>query len=100
MRESRILLNNAAVVESIFRELDPAFTACFRYEDMSDPGQAGRVARFIAPTDYVAERLEKKMLENVRPRPGGQQQKQVRLGLVWVVGGVAACRCSASLGVM
>eukprot|EP00752_Nemacystus_decipiens_P008517 g7606.t1 len=74
MRESRILLNNAAVVESIFRELDPGFTTCFRYEDMSESSQAARVARFIAPTEYVAQRLEKKMLENVRPRSPTEQQ--------------------------
>eukprot|EP00903_Cladosiphon_okamuranus_P013988 g13009.t1 len=68
MRESRILLNNAAVVESIFRELGPGFTTCFRYEDMADPAQAARVAKFVAPTDYVAERLSNKMLDNVRPK--------------------------------
>lgn len=66
MRESRILLNNAAVVESTFRELGPGFTTCFRYEDMPDPAQAARVAQFVAPTEYVAQRLEKKMLANVR----------------------------------
>lgn len=71
MRESRILLNNAAVLESTFRELDPAFTTCFRYEDMADPDQAARVSQFVAPTDYVAQRLGKKMLANVKIRPSG-----------------------------
>lgn len=81
MRESRILLNNAAVVESIFRELGPGFTTCFRYEDMADPAQAARVSKFLAPTDYVAERLEEKMLDNVRPRSAAEYEdrKKVRM---------------------
>lgn len=74
MRESRILVNNAAVVESMFRELGPGFTTCFRYEDMSDPSQANRVATFVAPTKYVAQRLANKMLENAKPRPNPVEQ--------------------------
>lgn len=75
MRESRILLNNAAVVESIFRELGPGFTTCFRYEDMSDRAQATRVAHFVAPTEYIAESLARKMLFNVRQRPQAEQEE-------------------------
>lgn len=68
MREARVLINNAAVVESIFQELGPGFATCFRYESMSDPEQTHRVARFIAPDDVTAQHLEEKMLENVKPR--------------------------------
>ncbi|CAM9172629.1 unnamed protein product [Ectocarpus sp. 8 AP-2014] len=67
MRESRALINNAAVVESTFQELGPGFATCFRYESMSDPEQTHRVARFIAPDDDTAQHLEEKMLENVKP---------------------------------
>lgn len=69
MRESHILLNNAAVVESYFQELGPGFTTCFRYEDMSDPDQAARVARFVSPTEILATFLAAKMLAGVKTRP-------------------------------
>lgn len=75
MKESRNLLNNAAVVESMFREVGPGFATCFRYEDMADPLQAFRVAKFVAPTNYAAERLSSKMLSAVKIRspPGGAE---------------------------
>lgn len=66
MAESRNLLNNAGVVESLLREVDPAFVTCFRYEDMADEDQASRVASFVAPTEYAAQRLADKMLGAVR----------------------------------
>ncbi|CAM9553921.1 unnamed protein product [Scytosiphon promiscuus] len=75
MKESRNLINNAAVVESIFREVGPGFSTCFRYEDMANPTQASRVASFVAPTNYAAQRLSSKMLGAVRGSspPGGAE---------------------------
>ncbi len=73
MMESRILLNNAAVIESTFGELGPGFTTCFRYEDMEDPAQAARVAQFAAPNNFTAECLSTKMLSKVKIRSPGQQ---------------------------
>lgn len=79
MKEARLLLNNAAVIESTFQELDPGFTTCFRYEDIQDPAQAARVAQFLAPNDFVAEKLSTKMLAKVKLRkPRQQRQRQVR----------------------
>lgn len=76
MREARALINNAAVIESTFQELGRGFATCFRYEDMSDPEQAHRVARFIAPDDNTAQLLEEKMLENVKPRSASESSPQ------------------------
>lgn len=75
MRESRILLNNAAVIESTFRELDPRFTTCFRYEDIANPDQASRVAHFVAPTETIAQRIGKKMLANVQVKSSPESEK-------------------------
>lgn len=66
MLEARILLANAAVVESLFREVGPEFTTCFRYDNMSDPSQAARVSRFVAPTEYAASRLANIMVDAVK----------------------------------
>lgn len=71
MMESRVLLTNADVVYSTFREIDPAFVTCFHYDNISDPDQATRVAKFCAPTDYAAQRFAKQMLASVHLQPGG-----------------------------
>jgi len=94
MQESRVLLNNAAVVESIFQELGPGFTTCFRYEDMEDPAQAARVARFAAPNDYIAEHLSRNMLYKVKIRSPPPQQQQVCVG-----GGIECVCCDIHLSV-
>ncbi|CAM9451489.1 unnamed protein product [Ectocarpus sp. 4 AP-2014] len=66
IRESRILLNNLAVVHSTFQELDPAFTTCFRYGEMADPAQAARVAGFLAPNNHTAEKVADQILSHVK----------------------------------
>lgn len=62
MKEARILLTNAAVVDSTFEEIGPDFTTCFRYENMSDPLQAARVSEFVSPNNVTAKRLTDTML--------------------------------------
>lgn len=69
MKEARVLLANAAVVESTFHELDPGFSTCFRYENMTDPSQASRVAEFVAPTEHIAQRLAQTMVAFVKRPP-------------------------------
>ncbi|CAM9115645.1 unnamed protein product, partial [Hapterophycus canaliculatus] len=85
MKESRTLMNNAAVVESIFRELGPGFATCFRYEDMADPAQAMRVARFVSPTEYAAQRLSAVMLAaiKVKPPPEGSRSLESLKSVPW-----------------
>lgn len=68
MLESRNLMVNADVVMSTFQELDPAFVTCFRYENISDPEQARRVADFAAPTEHISDRFMNGMLAAVRPK--------------------------------
>lgn len=63
--EARILINNAAVIDSTLRELHPSFVSCFSYEMSCDPAQAARLADFIAPTHTVAMKLAKTLLEAV-----------------------------------
>ncbi|CAM9485768.1 unnamed protein product [Scytosiphon promiscuus] len=67
--EARVLINNAAVVDSSLHELHPDFVTCFSYDMIADPAQASRVARFAVPTEKVAASLEKTLLETVRVRP-------------------------------
>ncbi|CAN0583647.1 unnamed protein product, partial [Laminaria digitata] len=66
MKEARVLITNAAVVDSTFQELGPGFTTCLRYENITDPTQASRVAQFIAPTNESAQLLSQTMLATVK----------------------------------
>ncbi|CAM9131139.1 unnamed protein product [Scytosiphon promiscuus] len=63
--ETRILTNNAEVIDSFSRELDPGFTTCFSYENISDPGQASRVGEFVAPTIAGAANFSRTLLQTV-----------------------------------
>ncbi|CAM9772841.1 unnamed protein product [Ectocarpus fasciculatus] len=80
IRESRILLNNLAVVHSTFQEMDPAFTTCFRYGEMANPAQASRVAGFLAPNNHTAENLAGQILSHVKTKKksGGKGGKRRR----------------------
>lgn len=76
MKEARILINNAAVVESTFQEVDLGYTTCLCFEDLADAGQASRVAEFISPTENVAEKVAHKMLAAFSSDSmGGARQK-------------------------
>ncbi|CAM9392363.1 unnamed protein product [Scytosiphon promiscuus] len=54
MENFRIMLTDAAVVQSFLAELDPAFVACHDWHVFGDPVQAQTVADFIAPSPEVA----------------------------------------------
>lgn len=61
--EARVLINNAAVIESSLQELAPSFVTCFSYNRISDPDQANRVAEFVMPTTAGAEHFAKILLQ-------------------------------------
>lgn len=67
--EARILMNNAAVVDSFFHELHPDFTTCFWYENIADPVQASRVARFVMPTKEGAANFSQTLLDSALVNP-------------------------------
>ena len=66
MKEARVLITNAAVVDSTFQELGPGFTTCLQYENITDQAQASRVAQFVAPTNHSAQVLSRTMLATVK----------------------------------
>ncbi|CAM9131216.1 unnamed protein product [Scytosiphon promiscuus] len=68
-RETRTLINNAAVIDSVFRELHPDFTTCFSYENISDTDQASRVGSFVAPTEEGAANFSRTLLQSVVVKP-------------------------------
>lgn len=68
MIEARVLVTNAAVMESFFHEIDPAFTTCLRYENITSKLQAERVSSFVAPTEYSAHRMKEVMISTVKLR--------------------------------
>lgn len=76
VHEARILINNAAVIDSTLRELDPSFVTCFSYEMSCDPIQASRVADFIAPTEPVAAKLANILLEAVNVESPSKRKDQ------------------------
>ncbi|CAN0163759.1 unnamed protein product [Ascophyllum nodosum] len=81
MMEARVLMSNAAVMESFFHEIDPAFTTCFRYENITSDAQAERVSRFVAPTEYSAGRLAGMMLSAAKTplsHPGHMRSRRLR----------------------
>ena len=74
-------MSNAAVMESFFHEIDPAFTTCFRYENITSDAQAERVSRFVAPTEYSAGRLAGMMLSAAKTppsHPGHMRSRRLR----------------------
>lgn len=62
--EARILITNAAVIDSAFREVDPAFISCFSIDRGSDSGQAVRVAEDVMPTPDAATSFSQLLLEH------------------------------------
>lgn len=70
--EMRALLVNADVVKSTFSEIDSRFVTCLRYEDISDAQHATRVANFLAPTQDMAKRFAKTMLDAVKNKSQGR----------------------------
>lgn len=73
--ETRALLANADVLGSTFRELGPGFVTCFYYDKITNKEQANRVAKFAAPTEYVAHRFASRMIKSVRHPRRSQRSK-------------------------
>lgn len=53
------------MIDSYFHELQPDFITCFRYENISDPVQALRVARFVTPTEEGAANFSQTLIDSV-----------------------------------
>ncbi|CAM9565773.1 unnamed protein product [Scytosiphon promiscuus] len=83
VHEARILTNNAAVIDSSLRELDPNFVTCFSYETSCDPVQASRLADFISPTESVAKKVATILLETVSVDSPASREDQGEDAVGW-----------------
>ncbi|CAM9704712.1 unnamed protein product [Pylaiella littoralis] len=61
--EARILITNAAVIDSALREVDSGFVSCFSFDGRSDSRQAARVAEDVMPTPDAATMFSHLLLE-------------------------------------
>lgn len=68
MEYVRIILTPASALNSALAELGCRFVICHSYDLLGDEEQAGRIARFLSPSDTVAQHLTSALFGTVETR--------------------------------
>lgn len=65
MEYMRILFTDIGVMHSLLLELPPGHVVCHDWDMLGDEMQASRIAKFVAPNDFVAGLFASALVETV-----------------------------------
>lgn len=68
MEYMRIMFTEIGVMHSMLAELGPGFVTCHDFRNMGNVQQASRIAKFVAPTQKIAELFKEALIETTLPR--------------------------------